>query len=308
MALACSVRDCKLGTFLLQRKITGIASNSQPPLRIAYRIIRPSLMRTQKAPLVLIHGGPSLASEYLDPISDESLSLKDRSLVLYDQLGCGWSSIPQEDEWYGIENMAVDLTELLCHLQKQYKMEKYHLCGHSLGGAIGYEALRSQSLGNVGVEHMPRCLSFILSNASTNFILSDSERCRLYDQLQGQQSSGRVSSKALRENFFRAHICRTTEIPPALKSALTRRGKVWSANDYVAVPLDTDVRFPPVLIIRGEHDFITETCTSAWNDLIGKSGARTIQKVVMSECAHYPHLEHPMEYAREIHCFCSLAE
>jgi pimeloyl-ACP methyl ester carboxylesterase len=266
-------------------------------------------MRTQKAPLVLIHGGPSLSSEYLDSISDEKLSLNDRSLVLYDQLGCGWSSIPQEDEWYGIENMAVDLTELLCHLQKEYKMDKYHLCGHSLGGAIGYEVLRSQIAGNVGIESMPLCLSFILSNASTNFKLSDSERCRLYDQFQAQQDSdGRISSKDLHENFFRAHICRTTEIPPALKSALTRRGKVWSANDYDAVPLGEDSRFPPVLIIRGEHDFITETCTSAWNDLIGRRGARTIQKVVMTDCAHYPHLEHPMEYAREIHFFCSSTE
>ncbi|KAL3795363.1 hypothetical protein HJC23_009536 [Cyclotella cryptica] len=303
MALASSVEAYKLGTFLPRRKITGIASSHHPPNRIAYRIIRPSLMTTQKAPLVFIHGGPSLASEYLDPISDESLPLKDRSLVLYDQLGCGWSSIPQEDEWYGIENMALDLTELLAHLQKVYNMDKYHLFGHSLGGAIGYEVLRSQTLGNVRTESMPLCLSFTLSNASTNFKLSDSERSRLYDQFKEQHPS-----KDLHENFFRAHICRTKEIPDLLKSALTRRGKCWSANDYVALPIDGDVKFPPVLIVTGEHDFVTEKCTSAWNDLIRGSDARTVRKIVLKECAHYPHLEHPLEFAREIQLFCSMFE
>ena len=61
-----------------------------------------------------------------------------------------------------------------------------------------------------------------------------------------------------------------------------------------------DNQCPPALVIRGEYDFVTETCTSGWNDLFRK----TVLEVVLKDCAHYPHLEHPDEYAREINHFC----
>jgi proline iminopeptidase len=300
MALSSSA-EYKLGTFLLQRKIS--LTSSQPPLRIAYRIIRPSLLRSSQAPLLFIHGGPSLPSEYLDPIADTSLPLHNRSLILYDQLGCGWSSIPQQDEWYSVENMASDLYELLRHLEKEHGIDRYHLCGHSLGGAIGYEFLR-RSLGSSEDRDMPRCLSFTLSNASTNFKLSDYERKRLFDQFLKQHHLMGFR-KGIHDNFFQTHICRTEQIPHVLQSAQTRRGKSWSAEEYTALPLCEDItRFPHVQIIRGEYDFITENCISGWTDLIRNKCVKELQKVVMKDCAHYPHLEHPHEHAGELQRFC----
>jgi proline iminopeptidase len=290
-------QQCKLGTFLLKRKISHDPSSVQPPLRIAYRIIRPYLLTSEHAPLLLIHGGPSLASEYLNPIADECL-LKDRCLIMYDQLGCGWSSIPQQDEWYGVQNMASDLDEFIQHLQNEHNLRRYHICGHSLGGAIGYEYLRK--LGNGNTKNLPQCLSFVLSNASTNFKLSTSEKERLFDQFVKQMNASK--EKGSQDLFFHCHICRTETIPDVLKLALSRRGKEWSANEYVALPIDRDLInvFPPVLIIRGEYDFVTESCTNGWDILIGKA----LQVVVLNDCAHYPHIEHPHEYSRELYRFC----
>jgi pimeloyl-ACP methyl ester carboxylesterase len=148
--------------------------------------------------------------------------------------------------------MALDLLELLEHLKKQYGLTAYHLCGHSLGGAIGYEALRHNN--DEYRNNLPVCLSFILSNASTNFNLSELKE-----------------SKDSMNEFIAAHVCRTEKFPKVLRSAMSRRGKEWSANDYVAVPLERQLaHFPLVLIIRGEYDFVTEVCTNGWKCLIGK--------------------------------------
>ena len=301
------MNNVKLGTLLLKRKRSSDSppASIQPQLRIAYRIVRPSLLNSDHSPLVLIHGGPSLASEYLNPIVDEAL-LKNRSIILYDQLGCGWSSAPSQNDFYGVKNMALDLRELLWHFHECHNMKQYHLLGHSLGGAIGYELIKLNTSLNKNTEKMPTCLSFILSNASTNFKLSENERRRLYDQIRKQQNSSSDIAEDHYDIFFSRHICRNKQVPNVLQMALTRQGKEWSANTYVATPVDADKtkEFPRVLIIRGEHDFVTEKCTIGWSDLIGKA----LLEVVLSGCAHYPHLECPNQYTEEIQRFCNSNE
>lgn len=292
MNMATSADRPKLGTYILERTILSCTpSTKQSQLRIAYRIIRPSLLNSEHAPLLFIHGGPSLSSEYLDPIANE-VSLSCRSLIFYDQLGCGWSSIPQRSEWYGVENMALDLKELLKHLKKEHNLSRYHMCCHSLGGAIGYQMLKDTH--DEDSKNMPQCMSLILSNASTNFKLSESERRRLFKQFEDTQAG-----------FFLTHICRCKEIPRVLELALSRRGKEWSANEYVALPLkcNTD-KFPPTLIVRGEYDFVTEICTHGWKDLLGNE----VQEVVMNDCAHYMHLERPNDYCQVLQDFCKSNE
>lgn len=305
--------DYKFGTLLLKRTIPSLESN-QPPLRIAYRIIRPSLLQGTKAPLLVIHGGPSLPSEYLETLADNNLAIQNRSLILYDQLGCGWSSIPQQDEWYGVKQMARDLRELLLHLRENENVVQFHLIGHSLGGAIGYEYLKHKLEAPDEGRDVPKCLTVTLSNASTNFQLSDSERDRLFGEMQKQQTQLHQESshnKRLQKLFFLKHFCRTDTIPPVLTSALSRRGKDWSAKEYLAKPLDSTICrvYPPILIIRGEYDFVTEACTRDWESLLANDDKSvTAREVVLKDCAHYPHLEQQHEYAEVLEIFCSSVE
>lgn len=336
--------ECKFGTFTLQRTIPSSSTQKQPPLRIAYRIIRPSLLHPETkwegqhpppAPLVVIHGGPSLPSEYLSPLA-ETHHLQNRAIILYDQLGCGWSSIPQKDDWYGVLQMSQDLKELVLHLKDFWKIQKFHLLGHSLGGAIGYEFLKGQlteSREGSMERDMPQCLSFILSNASTNFQLSSSEQMRLFQEFQLQHLQTRIPPKqqqtkklSIRDQFFQSHICRTPTKPAALVSALNRRGKDWSANEYKAVPLvrrgtetaseiatgSSTIQFPPVLIIRGQYDFVIEKCTRGWKDLLSsplKGGQSSeLKEVILDDCAHYPHFEQPEKYSYEVESFLSISE
>ena len=306
--------------------------------------------------------------------------------------------------------MATDLLELVCHLKNEWNVDKFHLLGHSLGGAICFEFLKllkfppkeiimgGKKSGdeNVNNTSMPECLSFILSNASTNFQLSDSERDRLFEEVklqqlqtlhprqmqtahnnnsiislpqqqkkdstpkQQKQQNHHALDVNMQQQFFQMHICRTLTMPSVLQSAFRRRGKDWSAKEYIALPPQMTFKstasaihdtctnngkstmsemkcagFPPVLIIRGEYDFITETCTRGWRDIFideekderqhpsseedtmasatlsstkVEYSSNTLKEIVMKDCAHYPHLERPKEFAYEVEDFCSNAE
>jgi len=335
MSSTISRPQCKFGNLILKRTIPSAAKrDGNPQLRIAYRIIPPiahdssqyTTSHPAPLPLLVIHGGPSLPSEYLTPL------MLNRTIIFWDQLGCGWSSIPREDEWYGITQMSSDLEELVCHLRDQWDIHQFHLLGHSLGGAIGFEYLKRQiakiqDVNAVADDEMPQCLSFILSNASTNFALSSSEQHRLFQEfnvkiLQTQMPSKQQQTQnklSIQDQFFQTHICRTSAKPKELELALNRRGKNWSANDYIAIPLDIESdadaksiqQFPQTLIIRGQHDFVTEGCTRGWKDLLAspqQDGRTELSEVILEDCAHYPHFEQPEKYSSLIEEFCSRVE
>jgi pimeloyl-ACP methyl ester carboxylesterase len=61
---------------------------------IATRIFRPmSLSSRQAAPILVLHGGPSVPADYLYPLVD---FVPYRAMVYYDQVGCGRSTQPKD--------------------------------------------------------------------------------------------------------------------------------------------------------------------------------------------------------------------
>jgi pimeloyl-ACP methyl ester carboxylesterase len=59
---------------------------------LAYTIHRPMTLSSQKAcPILVLHGGPSVPSDFLFPLVNV---VPYRSIVFYDQLGCGKSDEP----------------------------------------------------------------------------------------------------------------------------------------------------------------------------------------------------------------------
>ena len=62
-----------------------------------YRVYNPShLHSSDSPPLLVVHGGPSLPSDYLYPIADEMP--RTRSIIFYDQLGYGKSTSDPDDD------------------------------------------------------------------------------------------------------------------------------------------------------------------------------------------------------------------
>lgn len=83
-----------------------------------------------KAPLLLIHGGPGSSHNYFELLDDYANT--GRQLIMYDQVGCGKSSLPEDESIYVKETWA----EELIALRKYLHLDEVHMLGQSWGGML----------------------------------------------------------------------------------------------------------------------------------------------------------------------------
>ena len=114
--------------------VPRIVNGEEQEHEIWYKLVRPMTLTSKQAlPLVVLHGGPGVPSDYLFPLSE----LEYRSVLFYDQLGCGRSDAPPfNEETYSIEDSVADLQRVL----KAVGINgRYHLLGQSFGGMLAFE-------------------------------------------------------------------------------------------------------------------------------------------------------------------------
>jgi pimeloyl-ACP methyl ester carboxylesterase len=113
-------------------------------------------------PLVFVHGYTGDITDWRHQIEPFS---KTHQLLIFDNRGHGKSEAPTDRSTYTVEQMADDAEALI----SEVGFERYHLLGHSMGGAIVQEiALRSQG----------RLLSLTLEDTAPLFDLLRNEMLR----------------------------------------------------------------------------------------------------------------------------------
>ncbi len=97
-----------------------------------YRIVNSQYLVDQhdKAPVILLHGGPGSTHNYMELLDD--LAADKRSVISYDQLGCGKSYVGNHPELWVAQTWLEELQALLSHLS----ISNYHLLGQSWGGML----------------------------------------------------------------------------------------------------------------------------------------------------------------------------
>jgi proline iminopeptidase len=181
---------------------------------LSYIIFRPrQLHDTKKPPLLCLHGGPSIPSNYLLPIVN---GVTDRTVIFYDQWGCGKSSRPRMTRDGTIDgngksnskqskmapfSIPIMVEHLRQLVERCWKINQFHLLGHSFGGILAFEYLklvqREAPPGRGGDEcfvlgkYHPEVLSLILSSAPTSAALVQTESNRLYENLRSVSLSSR---------------------------------------------------------------------------------------------------------------------
>ncbi|QMU07576.1 proline iminopeptidase [Levilactobacillus suantsaii] len=83
-----------------------------------------------QAPLLLIHGGPGSSHNYFELLDDYAAT--GRQLIMYDQVGCGKSSLPEDEGVYVKETWAEELVALRRYLH----LDQIHMLGQSWGGML----------------------------------------------------------------------------------------------------------------------------------------------------------------------------
>ena len=270
--------------------------------------------QTDRWPVVLLHGGPGVPSDYLEPL--ELLAADGRELIRYDQLGCGRSDHPDDPALLNVERFVAELAQVCDALG----LERFHLYGQSWGGMLALEAALA---GVSGVA------SLVLSNTPASMPLWAAETGRLRSELPAEiqavltsheqaETSNSVAYQEALMVFYRRHVCRLDPWPECLLrsfSAMEQDPRVYHAmcgpNEFKITGSlkhwDVTERLgdiqQPTLVIGGEYDEATPTITEALH-----RGLPHSEWVVFKNASHLTHLEQPDAYLSLLRRFFNQVE
>jgi L-proline amide hydrolase len=266
------------------------------------------------APLVILHGGPGAAHDYLEPVADLA-STAGRPCVLYDQIGCGRSQhLPDAPAgFWTVELFRRELAALVEHLNIA---GRYHVLGQSWGGMLGMEH---------ALEHPTGLRSLVVANspASMELWLSEANRLRsllppeVQDILARHEAANTTDSEAYEQavmKFYERHLCRIP-FPDALRRTFAQLAEdptvyhtmngpsefhvIGTLTGWDITPRLRDVRVP-VLVISGEHDEATPTVVRPLVDALPDARWELVEGA-----SHSTHLEQPERFLALVETFLS---
>ena len=95
-----------------------------------------------KTPRILIHGGPGFPSDYLEPLGGLG---DERSVYVWDQLGCGRSERPSDKGLWTVERFVQEFDAV----RTAVAPGPVHILGHSWGSMLAMEWLVTRQPKNV---------------------------------------------------------------------------------------------------------------------------------------------------------------
>ena len=176
-------------------------------------------------PLVILHGGPGIPSNYLAPMIDLAASIP---IIIYDQIGCGASShFPDTmgDTSFWVEDLF--LAELHNLLKVVEISDDYAVFGHSWGGVLGsrFASERPAGLKKLVLSSTPVSIELWLEAANRLRALLPKDKC---DALAKHEAAGTTEDpeyQAATTAFYDLHVIRVVPNPPEVKAALSAVGE-----------------------------------------------------------------------------------
>ena len=262
-------------------------------------------------PVVICHGGPGAAHDYLEPVAE--LASYGRACVLYDQLGCGRSMhLPDAPaEFWTVQLFKDELVDLTRALGIA---DRYAVVGQSWGGMLAMEHALDRPPGLRGMVVADSPASIPLWVAEANRLRSDLPP-EVAATLASHEAAGTTDSQeyevAVRVYYDR-HLCRIPW-PDCLERTFaqlaadptvyhTMNGpsefhcigslKTWDITDRLS-EITT-----PTLLVSGRYDEATPHIVEQIHSRI--PGA---QWQLFEESSHSPHLEEPEAFLAAVEAF-----
>lgn len=267
----------------------------------------------ESIPLVCLHGGPGSTHWYFESLAEE-LAREGRRVVVYDQLGCGSSDRPEDDELWTVDLFVDELDTVRAALG----LDRLHLLGTSWGAMLALEYVIRDKSGLV---------SLTLNSPPTASSTWAREAARLKDELPEahrraiaeHEATGDLEHPAYvaaEDEFWRRHICRLEPPPEFVERGRRERGKrvyhvLWGLSEWSPDGRlrDWDVRARlseidlPTLITSGRYD----ECTPALAEEAHR-GIRGSEWVLFEESSHMPFVEEPERFRTLLSEFLQRAE
>jgi len=258
--------------------------------------------------VLVLHGGPGAASYYMEPLAERLA--EHRPVVVYDQLGCGRSDMPDDTSLWTLDRSVAEVDQVRAALG----LDRCHMLGQSWGGWLAIEYMVRGGDGVAGL---------VLASTSASIPQFMAEARQLIERLPEPARStvielgdaGRYDDPAYVdavEVFYRRHLCRMHPWP----EALTRSVESMDGNQvYLTMngPTEFDVigrlrtwdrisdlgRIDvPTLVTCGRYDELTPACAETI-----AAGVRDGRMVVFEQSAHIAHLEEAERYAGVVESF-----
>jgi len=276
--------------------------------RTWYRITGTLDPEAERAPVIILHGGPGAAHNYC--LSMAGLAADGRAVVHYDQLGCGNSThLPDAEAGYWTVELFV---RELRNLVNQLGIRRFHLLGQSWGGMLGPEVVLADHTGisSLSICDSPASMGLWLSAAAELRALLPPE---VQQTLTRHEEAGTTESPEYHEAvdvFYARHVCRVQPMPQDVADSFaqidaeptvyhTMNGpsefhvigtlKEWSVVDRL------DGIGVPTLVVAGEFD---EAMPSTWQPFLDR--IPDVRSHVFAEASHLPHVEQPAEFVRVV--------
>lgn len=272
--------------------------------KVWYKIVGKNQKGT---PLLILHGGPGVSHDYLEPLSRLST---DRPIIFYDQLGCGKSDRPGNPEFWTIEHYVDELEQL----RRALDLKHIHILGQSWGTALAVDYILTKH--PKGIESL--ILSGPLLSASrwiqdqkdyigklnprTREIIQECEKTGCYSSAEYQQ--------AMME-YYKLHICRIEPWPDCLNRSFEDLNfeiykHMWGPSEFTVSGVLKDYEriedLPkidiPVLFLCGEYDEAAPATTRYYQQNLPGS-----EVFIFDDASHEAHLEKPQEYLQIVRGF-----
>jgi proline-specific peptidase len=178
-------------------------------------------------PLLCLHGGPGMAHDYISPLAD----LADRrTVIFYDQLGCGRSERPDDASLWTLERSVAEVEAV----RQALGLDRFHLFGNSWGGWLALQYT---------LDVKPSLTSLIISSSPPSVDRAVREMNELRKQLpddvqrvladhEARQFFDCPEYTAAIMAFYKRHLCRLDPWPEIVERSM---GPSFGAGPYLTM-------------------------------------------------------------------------
>jgi proline iminopeptidase len=284
---------------------TGFAD--VPGGRVWWRMDGVRHIRSNRAPLIAIHGGPGGSHDYLLPLTALS---EERTIVLYDQLDCGDSDKPNDPRNWTIDRFVAEVDALRTALD----LERCILLGHSWGGLVAVEYAARGAPGLAGaifacpLISTPRWVADCMAHRRT---LPADVQIAL-DRHEAAGTTGNPEYQAALAAMMKRHFCRLPDEPPEVTRLFRKLNQplyrsMWGETEFActgtlkghdASHLLSRINVPS-LFLCGEFDQSTPAANRDFASL-----APNAKVSVIPGASHMPMFENPTAFLTALRWFC----